>query len=69
LKDVIEEQVIYPSQHDQIANDIMTELVKGVKPKKECLSGLSHGGKHEPIFTDPEGIYCGLCGIDLEYND
>ena len=59
-------EIIYSSEFDQIANEIMSELHKVIKPKKECLSELSRDGKHSPITTDPEGVYCGICGLDIK---
>jgi len=57
--------VIYANEFDQIADDIMTELNRTPKPKKECLSMLSRDGKHSPIISD-DGVYCGICGMDLQ---
>jgi len=38
-------------------------------PKRECFSPKSKDGKHRPISNDPEGIYCGLCGLYIEYSE
>lgn len=59
--------VIFPDSDklDKIADEIMTELNRTPKPKKECLSGISRDGKHQPIISD-DGVYCGICGMDLQ---
>lgn len=62
---VFAKDVVYPSEFDQIADEIMTELNRTSKPKKECLSGVSRDGKHQPIIGD-DGVYCGICGMDLQ---
>lgn len=62
---VFSKDVVYPSEFEQIADDIMSELNKKIKPKKECLSELSRDGKHQPIVSD-DGVYCGICGMDLQ---
>jgi len=56
--------VIFPEDFDKIAHDVMTELNRGIKIRKDCLSVGSRDGKHSPIISD-EGVYCGSCGMDL----
>jgi len=66
---VFAKDIVYPSEFEQIADDIMTELNRTPKPKKECLSGMSRDGKHQLIISD-DGVYCGICGLDLAaYNE
>ena len=63
--------VIFPDSErfDRIADEIMAELNKKIKPKRECLSGISRDGKHQLIVSD-DGVYCGVCGLDMAtYNE
>jgi len=66
---VFAKDVVYPSEFEQIADDIMSELNKKIKPRRECLSQLSRDGKHTPIISD-DGVFCSICGLDMvAYNE
>lgn len=54
--------------HEDTIKEIESELsaLKAQVGQDSCKSAKSKNGKHLIVSSDPDGMYCGLCGKDIK---